>query len=138
MRPINAMSIIVIALLSSLSAGCDTDPIHDSPLPPYREFGKGDTAVVSIGETFEIVLYNKYSGAGYSWYFTEDFDYGIVEFVKKYNVVVNPNLLGSPVYEHWRYAAASQGTTTARYKLYRIWMGEDDAIDSTSVTVIVD
>jgi predicted secreted protein len=138
MRPvIAAITVSIIALAFSI-VGCDTDPVHDEPLPSYREFGRADTAAVYEGEEFEIVLYNNSNDAGYSWYITEEFDHDIVEFVKKYSVTVNPNLLGSPIYEHWRYFAASQGTTTARYKLYRLWMGEGDAIDSAYVTVFVD
>ncbi len=137
MRPIIMLGMIVIMSLISSFTGCDTDPVHRGMPSPYPEYGAGDTAVVYEGEEFEIVLYNKYNDAGYNWYITEEFDHGIVEFVKKYSVIVNPDLLGSPVYEHWRYIAASQGTTMACYKLYRLWMGEDDAVDSAWVTVIV-
>ena len=137
MRLITVIFIFAICFLLSSFIGCDTDPIHSEPPSPYPEYGAGDTARVHEGEEFEIVLYNKSNDAGYSWYTSEDFDQDIVEFVKKFNVIVNPDLLGSPVYEHWRYIAASQGTTTACYKLYQLWMGEDTAIDSAYATVIV-
>ena len=137
MRSIPVIVIFVITFIISSFTGCDTDPIHDEPPYPYPVFREGDTARVFEGEEFEIVLYNKCNDAGYSWYISEEFDLEIVEFVKKFNVIVNPNLLGSPVYEHWRYRAASQGTTSARYKLYQLWMGEDNAIDTAYVTVIV-
>jgi predicted secreted protein len=137
MRLMTLLGIFVISLFISSLTGCDTDPIHDEAPYPYPVFHEGDTAIVYEGEEFEIVLYNRMNDAGYSWYIIEEFDYDIVEFIKKFNVIVNPNLLGSPVYEHWRYAAASQGTTSACYKLYQYWMGEDTAIDSAYVMVIV-
>ena len=137
MRPIITI-ILSSALCMILSfAGCDTDPIHDDPPPPYDEYGKGDTARVLEGQEFEIVLYNGYAGAGFGWYVIKEFDHDLVEFVQKYSEIVSPDLLGSPVYEHWRYRAASPGTTAARYKLYRLWLGDESSIDSAHVTVIV-
>lgn len=137
MRSIPVIAVFTISFLLSSFTGCDTDPIHDEPPYPYPVYHDGDTASVYEGEEFEIVLYNKCNDAGYSWYISEEFDQEIVEFVKKFNVIVNPNLLGSPVYEHWRYRAVSQGTTSTCYKLYQLWMGADNAIDTSYVTVIV-
>ncbi len=137
MRSVPVIAVFAISFLLSSFTGCDTDPIHSEPPSPYPEYGAGDTARVHEGEKFEIVLYNNSNDAGYSWYISEEFDLEIVEFVKKYGVIVNPDLLGSPIYEHWRYRAASQGTTSTCYKLYQLWIGEDSAIDTAYATIIV-
>jgi predicted secreted protein len=130
--------LVVPLLLAVMPVGCNNedDGLLTANTSTYERV-RPDNIWVSEGEEFEVLLYNPYWDAGYSWLFVHEFNDLYIELIGYRQEVENPDLLGSPIYEIWTFHARKRGRAQALLECVRPWLEDGTPKDARRIVVYI-